>query len=96
MFHVGQKVVCVDADEPRRLIGVWDAELVKGAVYTVTRVGLIHPNDPDSLPCILVAEIERLQCEPLWAHRFRPLEKSQTDISIFTAMLTPKNEEIEA
>jgi hypothetical protein len=85
-FHVGQKVVCVNDKEGLQGWG-WNVRPKKGSVYTVTAIGLTHSADPEQLPCILVAELERREDSPLWAHRFRPIRT--TDISVFTAMLVP-------
>lgn len=85
MFRVGQKVVCVD-DRESNLLGYWNGlELVKGRIYTISQTGLAHHLDPQQLPCVHVAEIDRES--PFWAHRFRPVANRKTDISIFTAML---------
>lgn len=81
MFRVGQKVVCIHNTPPKHIRGPYERYPVLGAVYTVSKVGLFHENDPDRLPCILVDEIDRPENAPLWAHRFRPLIERKTDIS---------------
>lgn len=85
-FHVGQKVVCVDAE--------WafygdsclnDRDPIKGAVYTVAEVR--HFEDGAYLG------LHELGDEVLFEHGgFRPVIERKTDISIFTRMLTPNDE----
>jgi len=95
-FRIGQKVVCVD--------DFWEAppaadHLIrpqKDQVYTVRDLapGWISSNGP----AIRLEEI--INRKTLWqksgfcelafkTSRFRPLVERKTDISIFTAMLTP-------
>lgn len=88
-FHVGQKVVCVDA------VGCEDFDgrtrIAEGEIYKIRRVGV-----RSIWYCIAFLVWGR----PLWvwlegvdrgngyrATRFRPL--IHTDISVFTAMLAP-------
>lgn len=87
MFYVGQEVECVnnDALEGRR----WNkAEQPKtGAVYTVGSMPYIN------IRGIIVIIINELT-NPYGGYRverFRPIQKKQTDISIFTALLNPAN-----
>lgn len=75
-FHVGQKVVCVDASEHKALHA--------GTVYTIAA---IHHEDGETFVGLL--EIPRNHAD-WYAWRFRPVVEPKTDISIFTAMLTPK------
>lgn len=85
-FHIGQKVVCVDAS-PSHIGGKY--RLVKGAVYTIRGfddeggyLGLYLeeiPDDPVRAPFKLP--------NGWYAWRFRPVKT--TNISIFTAMLVP-------
>jgi hypothetical protein len=78
MFHVGQKVVCVEG-EP-----TWG--LFEGSVYTISRVGLF--GGKVTRHHVDVSEI-RNEIPLGWrATRFRPLVETKTDISIFTNMLT--------
>jgi hypothetical protein len=91
MFFIGQKVVCVDATQPeeRSLVAgllYFDNDLRRGAIYTVQRVGLTHPGDPEHLPCI---EVDGADGWPVWAHRFRPVVERKTDISCFTKLIAP-------
>ena len=100
MFHVGQMVVCVD-DTPLTLGGIQCTldGLTRDRVYTVRETGLYCPHGTGQ-PCIRVAEIYRetrygiVDC-PYAARRFRPVTERQTDISIFTDMLTSAPKEIE-
>jgi hypothetical protein len=90
-FRVGQKVVCVN-DEPGYVIKVdW---LIRGRVYTIRRIdemagglGLSFYELPDFQKCKKSG----------WAaNRFRPIAERKTDISIFTAMLNPSKQGVEA
>ncbi len=86
MFHIGQKVVCINASHAPfkgRPPG-----LVKGRIYTVSAIGLTNHLDPEQLPCISVDELANPYIA-VWSHRFHPVIERKTDISIFTAMLTP-------
>lgn len=77
MFQVGQKVVCVDP-------GFFTAFLTRGAIYTVSSVSVEWGED-------WIGCAETYGGKEGWrARRFRPLDEHKTDISIFTAMLTPK------
>ena len=84
MFHIGQEVICVDADG---LLDKW-LPLAKGATYTIRG---IWPDDISGPEHVYLAEItnsiSNIGREFAYeATRFRPVRK--TDISIFTAMLT--------
>jgi hypothetical protein len=94
-FHVGQKVVCVDASPTGKYLprGVTCSNddmhgLKLGRVYTVRYVG-----DFRDLPVCCLDEIIR-PVEPLTGKesgyaqaRFRPVVERKTDISVFTEML---------
>jgi hypothetical protein len=99
MFHVGQKVVCVSGRSHKR---EWcgETDVVVGAIYTIRaiytevmqpRLGvglvfeeIIHPAGPRGR-------------EPgFYSSRFRPIVERKTDISVFTKMLTPKQESLDA
>lgn len=87
MFHIGQEVECVDAKPSYGRSGLWC--LKKGSTYTVIGVGLRSRWDKGARPCIAVDA-----CGldwPLWAHRFRPIQKKSTDISCLEALLNPAN-----
>lgn len=93
MFRVGQKVVCVDARDTNSH-GL--PEIVEGGVYTIRWVGV-----DDYKLCVRLVEVPRNALAPpfttppefldwpFYASRFRPVVERKTDISIFTAMLTP-------
>lgn len=97
MFHVGQKVVCVD-DDPRDLAGRNVATLrpsiqwpVKGHVYTI-EAKAVHWN----MPVLKLIEIKNGPGREKGRHineigfaaaRFRPVVERKTDISVFKAML---------
>lgn len=91
-FHVGQKVVCIDASSTSAFGTSF--ELIKRAVYTVRWVGKYY--DPPYL-CIRLEEIRDRQSahnaeqldRPFWAARFRPVVERKASIEVFTAMLTP-------
>lgn len=96
-FHVGQKVVCVDADSPvpgEAPDSVWGTgeAVVTGQTYTVRRFYLRKGH-----PTLWLDEVCRNPSSVVhWgvdvgygAWRFRPVIERKTDISIFTAMLTP-------
>lgn len=105
-FHVGQKVVCINA--------VWYGDFVTasplehGRVYTVARIGVNFGRSfDDDLACgpsLVLVEVanpddcwERDGFEGFDARRFRPLRKRTTDISIFKEMLvSPPKEVVDA
>lgn len=91
MFHVGQKVVCVNDEEPtygqRRPAR---RRVTKGKVYTVKCAPFI--NVWGNL-AILVGEVPDRDDggteSGFRVSRFRPIVEKKTDISIFKKMLTP-------
>lgn len=96
MLRVRQKVVCINTDD------IPDSEmsatclpnpLVKGAIYIVTGVGLVHPYDLKKRPCITVAEIASKHA--FLESRFRPVVERKTDISEFTKLLTSKKKTVD-
>lgn len=104
-FRVGQKVVCVD-DLTNFECGKL-AELHRGRVYTVRKVGL-QDVAGDLKPAVWLEEARRdsdwiifpgheLQIVDFGfrASRFRPVVERKTDISIFKALLTPSKEKVE-
>jgi hypothetical protein len=78
-FHVGQKVVCINASG-------FEDRLMEGAIYTVSDVGV----DFGEL-YLGLEETIAVSPGPLhWlATRFRPVVDRKSDISIFTSMLNP-------
>jgi len=103
MFHIGQKVVCVNdfPSIPGRTCGFHLSGLTKGQIYTVRWVGFWGvPNFFAEAESVRLEEIFRgadpfcpdnqhFFDTPYYAQRFQPLIERKTDISIFTAMLTP-------
>lgn len=93
MFHIGQKVVCVDAATRHP---DYPCDLRKGAIYTIRGF-----NDGYSVPGIgvLLEEIQGRHWRPsgeergYHPNRFRPVVERKTDISIFTRMLEPDHEQ---
>lgn len=98
-FHVGQKVVCVNADPYAfgHTGGGWfpGEAPIEGRHYTVT--GIHRENGYVKLT---LAEISRHRATGFTgyrADRFRPLRKRSTDISIFKEMLvSPPKEVVDA
>ena len=80
-WHVGMKVVCVDASG-------WEHRLQQGAVYTLSAIG-------SAFGGLYIGLVETpSETGPLhwYARRFRPVQPRKTDISIFEAMLTGAKE----
>ena len=99
-FHVGQKVVCIDAYNTVSfefkngwiIEDVW-RELVEGRVYTVRWFGI-----EEGEAAVKVCGVERHHSGDMSfaASRFRPAVEPGTDISIFTEMLKPSDEKVDA
>lgn len=100
-FHVGQKVVCVDDDFSN--CGRLPLNLPrKGGIYT-----LRDPFSADGWTWWRLVEVVNAPANPLNGQygvqepgfvprRFRPIVERKTDISIFTAMLTPSKQGVDA
>lgn len=96
-FHIGQKVVCVNAAQRRDSWGKLPESLVRGAIYTIRDVYESH------LPPAIGVRLEEIQgpfC-PFWreeigfhAIRFRPVR--ETNIDVFTKMLEQQPAPVEA
>lgn len=93
-FHVGQKVVCVDAGDINGFGCRWmddDAPTV-GSVYTVTSIHADCTGDTVfhlvEIPRGPIARRQWGESAGYNVVRFRPVVERKTDISIFTAMLT--------
>jgi hypothetical protein len=87
MFHVGQRVCCVDdANQP---IERGDTPVILGEVYTVREC-----YDCFGSEGIRVLEIFNRHDRGYHRWRFQPYQ--QTDISIFTAMLNPSKQGVDA
>lgn len=86
MFHVGQNVVCVNAENTRR-----DdvAELVNGQIYTVAWCGHYTNLFGETMLSVRLEEVDRTSGassiddpdHPFRATRFRPIQERKTDIS---------------
>lgn len=98
-FRVGQRVVCVDDTIAR---GYGDENYPKrGDIYTIRAIMpflsecgeamfLLH-EVTNSVRDYRTDDYSLVRTEkPFGARRFRPLIERKTDISIFTAMLTPQ------
>jgi hypothetical protein len=95
MFHVGQKVCCVNepcASQKAKWPGSnWPA---KGAVYKIRAIN-VWP----AQTLLRLEEVDNRHFEGVLSaiepgfpsEHFRPIVERKTDISIFTAMLTPQN-----
>jgi hypothetical protein len=105
-FHVGQKVICIDAHNTswrrKKFLGLlpytlWWSELVEGQVYTVAGVFMgrdVFTGTKDV--GLRLAEMNNYDESGFRASRFRPVSTRKTDISIFKALLTPKTERVDA
>lgn len=87
-FHVGQKVVCVDAAPDAGKRWVSSEQPVVGAIYTVSAAEFTSPIN--GRRCIGIAELSAPRSGGHRTSRFRPIVERKTDISIFTAMLKPQ------
>ena len=86
MFHVGQKVVCIDARTP---VGCTQ-ELKPGGIYTIADISEYW----DGIGIRLVeikAEQTRRYIDAFRVERFRPIVEKKTDISVFTDILDRVN-----
>jgi hypothetical protein len=86
-FRVGQKVVCIYAHAEDAM----DFGISVGEVYTISgygRFGRLFLYD--------LAEIKTSEAHAWKGEHFRPVAERKTDISVFTAMLNPEKQEIEA
>jgi hypothetical protein len=88
MFHVGQKVVCVN-DSSYAVLGWFPGEgLKKWAVYTVRGTGVAIDGGPGvGLNELILTGGAKDQDLYYMASRFRPITERKTDISVFTEIL---------
>ena len=100
MFHVGQKVVCVNDRNLRVRRDLYSSLPKQGQIYTVRAItppDAVTPNTPGVLLEEIKGEYSSSGYEyGFLAFRFRPIQERKTDISIFKAMLTPKKVRVEA
>ena len=87
-FHVGQKVVCVDASVNGR--GDKPA-LVEGNIYTIAHIVTVNDKVGFNLIEAQIPKPLRIFYPAYRATRFRPVIERKTDISVFTALLNPAN-----
>lgn len=94
-FRVGQRVICVDDRPlPRETGSRWvDGEgVIAGQVYTIKRVYVNSGHHLVWLEEVARSDIAMAVFGPDVGYgqfRFRPLAERETDISIFTSLLTP-------
>lgn len=88
-FHVGQPVVCID--------GMWEyVDFVPSAANPNPKLGEVYTVSA-IVPFRDGIYISVIGLEDYYEQEaFRPLVTRKTDISIFTAMLTPKTEQVPA
>lgn len=93
-FHVGQRVVCIDAKvrfHPDEIYIFNGMEIEEGRIYTIRDIGFdeFHPEE-------VVVRLVEIYREPggdeteesgFAVDRFRPVIERKTDISIFTNIL---------
>jgi hypothetical protein len=111
-FRVGQKIVCVreiEIETPQGTIYGGPVPVLD-EIYTVTGFGdtrMQGVGDIVNADCgVVVAELHgpraRMKSTKEWTELcwpiaiFNPLETRETDISAFTAMLTPNKQRVEA
>lgn len=98
-FYVGQKVVCVD-DKNRTVFRPGTEEFITcGSVYVIRWLGFLDREPVLRLEGVVrpsYARIPEWSDYPFAIDRFRPVVERKTDISIFTKMLTPNKESIDA
>lgn len=90
-FRIGQKVVCIRAFADLRGCETWP---VKGQTYTVRGFnddGYLFLDEIINPPFWFAEGF----CEAAWnPEKFRAIVERKTDISIFTAMLSPTKREM--
>lgn len=110
-FRVGQKAICIDDAfrvawrKPgwfRRFRSYKSLihNLIKNEIYTVTGLSQLRCDQSGEVfECIFVAEGRHLFGHgdtPFPAFQFCPIIEHKTDISVFTAMLTPSKQKVRA
>lgn len=94
MWHIGQRVVCIDDVFDERFVRIADGLPIKGMVYTIRTIREI-----DGEIGFLLHEIKNKEFQFLNAYgeqgflskRFKPLDEKRIDI--FRAMLKSKEKE---
>jgi hypothetical protein len=92
MFHIGQKVICIDATGTGDRLHHGRDLLTEDNVYTIRWLDMYpHPLTGDLALCMRLDEIYRDNCScewcqgypdmPYYTRRFRPLVERKTDIS---------------
>jgi len=96
MFHVGQKVVCINNKADAGFVWVKGTRPTLNAIYTVRAVGITTYNNVGlRLNEIILSGYhccyshKRFEDAFYRADRFKPVIEKKTDISIFTQLLTP-------
>jgi hypothetical protein len=98
MFHVGQKVVCVDGWDNNPFPDCPNGVPKTGCVYTVRGYSAAPTPKFDAIWLDEIINPQRKFPSGMWEPsfneaRFSPLDKRKTDISIFTEMLTGERKE---
>lgn len=83
-YEVGQQVICVDTEWANPIKPGHDYPR-KGRIYTIGYIiPLLELETQDDLG------LNFLELRGAWYHwHFRPVKKIETDISVFTSLLTP-------
>ena len=91
MFHVGQKVVCINNGTSRFGWQSRPKALKKGAIYTVTAC---WNHEVNKIPAVTLAEVEpTFGYNGFDAERFAPINQRPTNIEVFRRMLTPSKQD---
>ena len=96
-WKVGDKVVCVDAQNIPFPAG--SKNLVEGDVYVIRSIHICPLTEDVGLRLESIRNCINPFTGNEYAYRisrFRPLQTRKTDISCFTAMLTPKKQRVRA
>lgn len=100
MFRIGQKITCIAVLESSDALKFIPNRPVLNGVYTVRADALVYNEQ-----YLLLEELHNPADDwseigygepPFWHGLFRPLVERKTDISIFTAMLTPSPVTVDA
>jgi hypothetical protein len=103
-FSIGQRVVCIAPHPEWEAAGTPNIPQV-GKIYTIRAIGetegilleeIVNDPPPDHSIEIITGEIVPPTEDQFWAHRFRPLAESKTDISVFRKILDEQNAKAES